>query len=70
MQHIGLNSVDAFNGKMENDFTQIDLIMQHIGLKTIEIVVSVLRFGRVIIENGEKRKCKHLIVSSNNSQFL
>ena len=51
---------DSLNGRIENYFTNIDGVLNHIGLKADVNVVYFRRLGKSTSQSGERRKCRQL----------
>ena len=58
------------NVRIDNDFTEIDGILNHIGLKNDGNVVSFRRLGISMSQSGERRKCRPLLFTCESPHFL
>ena len=63
-------SGDSTNSRIDNDFTEIDSILNHIGLKADGNVVSFRRLGKSMSQCEERRKCRPLVLTCESHHFL
>ena len=63
-------SGDSTNSRIDNDFTEIDGVLNHIGLNTDGNVVSFRRLGKSRSQGGESRKCRPLLITCESPHFL
>ena len=63
-------SGDSTNGRIDNDFTEIDGILNHNGLKADGNVVSFRRLGKSMSQSGERLKCRPLLITCESPHFL
>ena len=63
-------SGDSTNSRIDNDFTEIDGFLNHIGLKADGNVVSFRRLGKSMSQCGERRKCRPLLITCESPHFL
>ena len=61
---------DSYNSRIENDLTEIDGVLNHIGLKIEVNVVSFIRLGKSTSQSGECRKCTPLYINDGSPHFL
>ena len=54
---------DSTNGRIDNDSTEIDAILNHIGLIADGNVVSVRRLSKSMSQSDECRKCRPLLIT-------
>ena len=63
-------SGDSTNSRTDNDFTEIDGILNHIGIKADGNVVSFRRLGKSRSQGCERRKCRPLLITCESPHFL
>ena len=63
-------SGDSTNSRIDNDFTEIDGILNHIGLKADGTVVFFRRLGKSMSQCGERRKCRPLLFTCESPHLL
>ena len=63
-------SGDLTHGRIDNDFTEIDGILNHTGLEADGNVVSFRRLGKSTSQSGERRKCIPLLITCEGPHFL
>ena len=63
-------SGDSTNSRFENDFTELNGILNHIGFKADGNVVSFRRLGKSMSQCGERRKCRRLLITCESPHFL
>lgn len=64
-------SESSYMKQLDTDSENIETMLNHIGVKSEGNITSIRRLGKSLLsENGERRKCRPILVSTSNPHFL
>ena len=61
---------DSINDRIDNDFTELDGILNQIGPKADDNVNSFRRLGKSMSQSGERRNFRPLLITCESPHFL